>query len=135
MARSNWRAAILAFFLTPAVYGQIGVFNSHPAILNAPGESAFLLPAGPRGFYKHGFRIENDGTIDLKPYWGVRCDVQLPDAREAELTISVDAAVSNGPDKIAPAVVRLAGRGWHTILLPWSSFQFEQAGSGFLKFG
>ncbi|MBW8865261.1 MAG: hypothetical protein JF609_10145, partial [Verrucomicrobia bacterium] len=30
--------------------------------------------------------------------------------------------------------VRVSGKGWHTITLPWSSFNFEQENTAFLKF-
>src|SRR5271170_6783076 len=82
------------------------------AILSLPGEARFRYHDGPVGFYKHGFRIENDGTVDLKPFYGIRCQVRLPDARQVELTFILAAATPNGPDTQVAGVVRVAGSGW-----------------------
>ncbi len=100
-----------------------------------PGSAAFRFPDGPRGFYNHGFRIENDGTVDFKPYFGVRCEVRLPDVRQAELTFGVFEARPKKADREQSAVMHVIGQGWHTITLPWSALQFPQAGEGFLKYG
>lgn len=99
-----------------------------------PSELHFQYPEGSRGFYNHGFRAQNDSTFDWKPFYGLRFDVRLADAREVELKLEVNSALAHGPDKDVPGTVRLAGAGWHTITLPWSAFQFDQAGSSFLRF-
>ncbi len=105
------------------------------AILSLPGQTSFRYPDGPLGFYKHGFRMENDGTVDLKPFYGIRFDVQLSDATPIDLTITLTSATPGGPDKDVSAMVGVAGAGWHTMIIPWSSMHFDQAGLGFLKFG
>jgi hypothetical protein len=105
------------------------------AHLSLPGEADFRFPNGPLGFLKHGFRIENDSTVDLKPFYGIRCEMKLADVRQVELTITVVTATPNGPDRQTAVVIRVGGSGWHTVTLPWSAMQFDQAGAGFLKFG
>ncbi len=104
------------------------------ASLAIPGHCSFRYPDGPRGFFKHGFRTENDSTVDWTPFYGVRFEVHLADAREAEITASAIAATANAPDRIVPASIRIAGAGRHVVMLPWSVFQFDQAGFQFLRF-
>jgi hypothetical protein len=72
------------------------------ATLAVPGQTGFRYPDGPRGFHKHGFRTENDGTIDWMPFLGLRADIRLLDAREVELTAAVESATTNGPDNRKP---------------------------------
>ncbi|HSV16081.1 MAG TPA: hypothetical protein VLI90_17605 [Tepidisphaeraceae bacterium] len=104
------------------------------ASLAVPGEAVFRYPDGPRGFYKHGFRVFNDGTADWHADWGVQLEVKLADARAVELMVSIAPASRGNEVESRKATVRIAGDGWHTVNLPWSAFQFEQADFAFLRF-
>ncbi len=91
-------------------------------------------PDGPRGQYKHGFRVLNDSAAEWQKFCGVQFEVNLPDSREVELTAGIlryQRTVS--PETPVNATVRVSGKGWHTITLPWSAFDFEQANYSFLK--
>jgi hypothetical protein len=105
------------------------------AILTIPGETSFRYPDGPRGFHNHGFRLENDGTVDWTGFYGPCFEIYLTDDREVELTVTLSAAAPNAPDKRVASVLGVAGAGWHSLALPWSAFAFDQAGNGFLRFG
>jgi hypothetical protein len=118
----------------PQLQGWTGA-TPGPDVATVAGHAEFRLPDGPRGFFNHGFRQENDGTADWADAWGVRCDVRLTGDGPADLTVDLEAAEANGPDRVVPATVRLAGAGWHAVALPWSAFDFTQAGFGFLHFG
>jgi hypothetical protein len=100
-----------------------------------PGRVGFRFPDGPRGFYHHGFRIENDGTVDFKQFFGLHGEVRLADAREVDLKVTLALAHFNNPDREESSIVHVVGEGWHTVTLPWTAFAFPQAGDGFLKYG
>jgi hypothetical protein len=120
----------------PQLQGWTGIKPGDcAATLTVPGHAAFARPDGPRGFIKHGFRMENDGASDWTDFYGVRFDVRLTDDHPIELAVALDAAIANGPDRLVPAKVDVAGTGWHSVTLPWSAFAFPQAGTGFLRFG
>jgi hypothetical protein len=116
-------------------WSGVGPATDGAATIMVPGRAGFRFPDGPRGFYHHGYRIENDGTVDFKPFFGIRCEVQLTDARAVDLTFNVALARFGRQDREEPSVVHLVGQGWHTVTLPWRAFQFPQAGDGFLKYG
>jgi hypothetical protein len=104
------------------------------AIMDVSGELTLREPAGPRGQYKHGFRVLNDSAAEWQNYYGVRFEVRLPDAREVELTATIlRAARGATPETPVNGSVRVRGAGWHTVILPWSAFDFEQANTAFLK--
>ena len=105
------------------------------AALTGTGAAVFRYPDGPRGFYKHGFRVLNDGAADWEDRYGVRLEVELPDDRAAELTVAVRAAGANGTiGESSESRTALCGAGWHEVVLPWRAFGFEQARTSFLKY-
>jgi hypothetical protein len=101
------------------------------ATLSTPAKATFRYPDGPRGRYNVGFASENDSTRDWSGWYGVRFDVNLSDDRPLTLQIAI-----SGPDAATdhPTTTQttLRGAGWHTVLLPWSSFDFPQEFAGFL---
>jgi hypothetical protein len=103
-------------------------------LINFTGEMALREPDGPRGSYKHGFRVLNDSAAEWQKFYGVQFEVNLPDVREVELTASI-LRFQRTESLEAPvnATVRVSGQGWHTITLPWAAFDFEQANFSFLK--
>jgi len=105
-------------------------------VIEFSGAITLREPDGPRGQYKHGFRVLNDSAAEWQNFYGVQFEVNLPDAREVELTATIlRAERSAGVAEIpVSGQVRVSGQGWHTITLPWSAFEFEQASFGFLKF-
>ena len=104
-------------------------------VVEFSGETTLREPDGPRGQYKHGFRVLNDSAAEWQNFYGVQFEVNLPDAREVELTATIQRA-PRGPSPETPVTgtVRVSGEGWHAITLPWSAFQFDQAGFAFLKY-
>lgn len=100
-----------------------------------PGETSFVYPDGARGYYKHGFRVQNDSAAEWQKFYGVQFEVNLPDTREVELTATIQrAARGSSPETPVGGSVRVSGTGWHKITLPRSAFQFDQANFAFLKF-
>lgn len=105
-------------------------------VLKAVGEITLREPDGLRGQYKHGFRLLNDSAAEWQKFYGVRFEIKLPDARETEITASIFRFHSNSNALNPPvnATVRVSGKGWHAVALPWSTFDNQQANTGFLKF-
>lgn len=105
-------------------------------VLDVTGAVTLREPDGPRGQFKHGFRVLNDSAAEWQDFYGVRFEVKLSDAREVELTATVLRArrTAEVPEIPVSGTVRVSGAGWHTITLPWSAFDFEQANFGFLKY-
>ena len=68
-------------------------------VVEFSGYTTLREPDGPRGQYKHGFRVLNDSAAEWQNYYGVRFELELPDAREVELTASIRrAARSASPE-------------------------------------
>jgi hypothetical protein len=105
------------------------------AVLEIPGEAVFRYPDGPRGQYKHGFRVLNDSAANWQRFYGVQFEMKLPDAREVELTATIlRAQRGDVPEIPVKGSVHVSGKGWQVITLPWSAFNFDQANTSFLKF-
>jgi hypothetical protein len=114
-----------------------GKSGASAASLAIPGEAVFTYPNGPQGWYQRGFRIEHDGTSDWRDFFALQLDVKLVEDRPVALT----ALVRIPPQPVrkdfvteSQANVVIRGAGWHTVTLPWSSFDFQQAQPSFLKF-
>ncbi|TAK98040.1 MAG: hypothetical protein EPO07_12460, partial [Verrucomicrobia bacterium] len=105
-------------------------------VLKASGAITLREPDGVRGQYKHGFRVLNDSAAEWQKFYGVQFEVNLSDARETEITATIQRAQRNADVDETPisGTVRVSGKGWRTITLPWSAFDFEQANFGFLKY-
>ena len=138
------RVCILVFlFATLATLAAGPVSLSFPVgglapekILNGSGEITLREPDGPRGQYKHGFRTLNDSAAEWQDFYGVQFEIRLPDARKTEITAGIfkfqsDSKALNPP---VNAAVRVSGKGWHTVTLPWSAFDNQQANTAFLKY-
>ncbi len=146
-AAPAWLLALTLIFFTGTLPAQVGsnslalpeaVYSwtgpGPDATLNIPGEISFTYPDGPRGEYKHGFRIYNDSAAEWQKYYGVQFDMRLSAPAEMVLTVSIQ--------RVAPGLVgeppvtsvqHVSGAGWHRITLPWSAFNFDQANTAFLK--
>ena len=105
-------------------------------VLDVSGMVTLREPDGPRGQFKHGFWSGNDSAADWQKFYGVQFEVKLPDAREVTLTAAIFRARrnTNVTENPVQSTVRITGKGWHTVTLPWSAFDFEQANYSFLKF-
>src|ERR1035437_5547450 len=86
------------------------------ATLKVPGEAAFVYPNGPRGQFKHGFRVLNDSAAEWQKFYGVQFEVNLPDAPEVELTASIFRFQrTTSLETPVSGTVRVSGKGWHAI--------------------
>jgi len=106
------------------------------AVVTFSGETTLREPDGPRGQYKHGFRVLNDSAAEWQKFYGVQFEINLPDARDVELTATILRAQRNADITETPVngTISVNGKGWHTITLPWRAFDFKQANTSFLKF-
>ncbi|MDB5325390.1 MAG: hypothetical protein JWM57_959 [Phycisphaerales bacterium] len=104
------------------------------AVLTLPGEASYRFADGPHGFYKHGFRLFNDGTVDWQTMYGLRFSVTLADEQDVELTVSISTPRRSGPDIVTTAAAHVAGSGRHAITLPWTAFSLDAANTSPLKY-
>ena len=58
-------------------------------VLKVSGEVTLREPDGPRGQFKHGFRIYNDSAAEWQKFYGVQFEVKLSDDREVELAATI----------------------------------------------
>jgi len=129
-------ATLLAGFAQPSdltlPVGELGAGK----ILDVVGGVILREPDGTRGQYKKGFRVYNDSAADWQKFYGVQFEINLPDAREVELTATILRAQRNTNTTETPVSgnISINGKGWHTITLPWRAFDFSQANTSFLKF-
>src|ERR1019366_3865474 len=97
-------------------------------VVEFSGETTLREPDGPRGQYKHGFRVLNDSAAEWQNFYGVQFEVNLPDASEVEMMATILCAERSVDVSETPSsgTVRVSGQGWHMITLPWSAFQTRQ---------
>lgn len=124
-----------ALILTRVSASDLMIGGTHSGqIFKANGTITLREPDGKLGQYKHGFRLLNDSAAEWQKLYGLQFEVNLPDTCEVELTASVCRFQRTAtPETPVDATVRLIGKGWHTVTLPWSAFNFEQANDAFLK--
>lgn len=92
------------------------------------GESVSCLhPDGKR--YPKGFRVYDEGCYDLSIYKGLRMEVELQDNRPVDFYVAYRTPESQHINLEAEgrAVVRLQGKGTHTVMLPWNRFNIDSA--------
>ena len=110
---SDWRGV-------KAVKEKVAYLSEKQTIL-------FRYPDGKA--YHKGFRNINEGVANWAVYSGIRMEICLQD----ELPVSIDVCFAV-PEKLADqlipesnAKVRLSGKGWHTVMLPWNRFNIKEA--------
>jgi hypothetical protein len=110
------------------------------AIWKPSDEAVFQYPEGGRGWYRAGFRTENDSTKDWRGYYGLQMDVFIPKGRALELQATIATpppAPASRSDLIArskSALIVEGGADWQRVTLPWSMFDFDTEQSAFLGF-
>jgi hypothetical protein len=112
-----------------------GLNNS--VYFTAPGAAVFQYPPGPNGWYRRGFRMENDSSKDWRDFYGVQFDVRPAD--DSSITLTATISIPLQPVRLdyvpsSKAVIVIHGASWHHVTLPWSEFDFPQAEPAFLKF-
>jgi len=92
------------------------------------GESAsYRHPDGKR--YPKGFRVYDEGCYDLSSYKGIRMEVLLKDDKPVDFYVAYRTPTSQriNLDAEGKALVRLQGKGTHTVMLPWNRFNIDSA--------
>jgi len=153
----SWRQACTVCFVLLALLGRAGAaeVSAPVATLGGPGfehwtgltvgradgvaellpdtTAVFRVPDGPRGWFKHGFRLENDGTADWRGYVGLRFEVKTQSTAPTRIKVVLATPADANADREVTAEVMLSGAEWQQVTLPWSCFAFEQARVSFLK--
>ncbi|MDF7809468.1 hypothetical protein P4E94_18645, partial [Pontiellaceae bacterium B12219] len=103
------------------------------AILTLPGEASFTYPDGERGGYRFGLSFQHDGSANWRDYYGIRFEMLLP----TDAVLEATATMENAPYKlnkgstdvtdVFTADFGLQGQGWHTVTLPFESFNMPAA--------
>lgn len=110
------------------------------AVWNISNEAMFRYADGPRGWYRAGFRNENDGTRDWRGFYGLQFEISIPTGRTLELqaTISTPTPVlATRSDYLAQSKAALqinGSNGWRRVTLPWTAFDFDPKQIAFLQF-
>jgi hypothetical protein len=113
--------------------------GSGVAELNLPTPAVYQVPDGPRGWHDTGLRHDNDSTLDLRQWYGLRFDVELdrddtPFAAEFTLQIPKRQPDRHNLLESSSARVLVQGKGWHTVTVPFSTFDYQRGQEFFLKF-
>jgi hypothetical protein len=102
------------------------------AVLLPDRPASFRFPEGPKGRYKHGFRVYHDGTRDWRGYQGLELCLEADKGREVEITATLISPPGLGTDE--RTVAKITASGANTVRLPWSAFDHFLARTSFLKF-
>ncbi|MDF7797941.1 hypothetical protein P4C99_00600 [Pontiellaceae bacterium B1224] len=108
-------------------------FDGELTSFRVPGIAKYTYPDGERGGYRAGLSFVHDGSANWRELYGVRFDVYLP----TDTTLKATASMENAPYKLNKGSTDvtdvftldfgLKGEGWHTVTLPLTSFNVQQA--------
>lgn len=105
--------------------------------LTSSARLIYEVPDGGKKWYLRGLMEEYDGVIDARQWYGIQLDLYLENDQvfEAITTISIPKQIGrhNLPDS-SKATLRIQGKGWHNINIPFSSFDYNRGQFYFLKF-
>lgn len=105
--------------------------------LISSGSLIYEVPEGGKKWYTRGLMEEYDGVIDARQWYGIQLDLYLEndDVFEAVTTISIPKQTGrhNLPDS-SKVILKVQGKGWHNVNIPFSSFDYNWGQFYFLKF-
>ncbi|WP_460555278.1 COG1470 family protein [Hymenobacter daeguensis] len=109
------------------------------ATLKLPGTTVFQYPAGPKGWYNHGFRAEHDGTRDWRNFYGLQVEVWVPKGRRLELRATLFTPPSPLrqnylPETHATITVPGGNGGWRRVTVPWALLDVPNRQVAMLRF-
>jgi len=111
--------------------------NNDVLTLQLPGTAVYTVPEGTKGWYIRGLMGEYDGVIDARYWFGIRFELYLENDNQfnAILTLHIPTQKErhNLPDSTS-ATVNVQGKGWHTITVPISEFDYNRGQVYSLKF-
>lgn len=106
-------------------------------VVSLPGAAIYTVPAGSKGWYLRGLMREHGGVIDARQWYGISFNIELQQDElfEIKLTLKLPEQKDrhNLPDS-TQATVHLKGKGWHTVTVPFSSFDYNRGQMYMLKF-
>lgn len=115
--------------------GQIT--NKNTLLIMIPGTTIYKVPDGPKGWFMRGLMREYDGVIDARQWYGIRFNVKLDNDAPFKVNLAIyiprQTDRHNLPDS-ATASASIQGKGWHTVTIPFSSFNYNRGQIHFLKF-
>jgi hypothetical protein len=102
-------------------------------------QAVYTVPDGPRGAYRIGLSGGNDSVIDAQKWYGLRFDLEL-DRDDAPFTVDFTLAIPPTPEGDRPSLpgstatrVQVQGKGWHTVTVPFESFDYNRGQFSMLK--
>jgi len=139
----NVRNSLLLFFLLSGhVCAQIALDPSKSLDINAwqgasvkndiltisvPGNTVYTVPDGP--VRRIGFRVEDEGTLDLRNWYGLRFDINLDNDDVFVLKTTLSIREQRGRKDLlekTASEIRINGKGWQTITVPFQSFDYNR---------
>lgn len=105
--------------------------------LKSKTEGIYKVPDGPRGWYNHGLVEQNDSSLNLLDWYGLRFEILLEKESPLHLEVTAKAPPRTGrrdiPDSTSTSV-EVQGKGWQTVTIPFSSFDYKRGQAGVLRF-
>ncbi|WEA00612.1 hypothetical protein [Mucilaginibacter sp. SJ] len=119
---SNWKGA---------------AFSNKELHLHLPGQIVYTVPSGGKKWFNRGLTREYDGTIDARQWFGIRLKIFLD--RDIPLSFKSVIMLPEQPDRhdlpdSTIAVCTIAGKGWHSLVVPFSSFDYPRGQQALLKY-
>jgi hypothetical protein len=110
--------------------------NGDVGTLYIPGTIIYKVPEGTRGWYQRGLMGEHDGVMDARHWFGIRFNILLESDElfEAKLTVSIPKQGRHNLLDSSSATIKVQGKGWNTLTVPFHTFDYSRGQSYFLKF-
>ncbi|MEO8615024.1 MAG: hypothetical protein ABI600_07785 [Luteolibacter sp.] len=106
--------------------------KDNAANLESGGVASLHFPEGPKGKYKHGFRVYSDSTLDWRQYEGLEIDLNSDEGREVEIECTLLAPAGLSANERTS--LKFLTKDRNTLRLPWTSFDTPKARTSHLKF-
>jgi len=105
--------------------------------LKLPGSAVYTVPDGEKGWYIRGLMSENDGVIDARHWYGMQFDLYLDKNELFDLFLTLSISTQKGRHDLldsTTASIKLQGKGWHSVTIPFHSFDFNRGQEYMLKY-
>ncbi|MDF7808799.1 heparinase II/III family protein [Pontiellaceae bacterium B12219] len=108
------------------------VSNTGEASLTVPGVASYTYPDGEKGWHRVGLGTAHDGSGNWCGQYGVRFDLYLPNDKPLKAVAELDIVprkVNGGSEDVIDTFsskLSVAGKGWHTVTVPFDSFDLQR---------
>lgn len=131
---------LIMTLLQMTVYAQSKielVTNRTTNSMQIPTNIIYSHPNGDKGWYLRGLNTENDGTYDVRSYYGLRMSIKSDSHKQINIRCCMKRALTEDRHNLADstsAVIQIPGGGWQNIVIPIETFDYNKGQEYFLKF-